>query len=239
MVAPTFAEYAMTQTEKTLVQSVVEKVQKQPVRVQESMIMALKKGADKTSVNERKKAILLAVETGLRKKSTTEGKTVVLATKLEREQIKKSFVTKNIDQKDGSVTLDISGQLSSTIEPKEVNFEAHMAADVDMHNLTNPKVRLTIDASGSADAENMSGSAELRVVDSFGFFKFATLTSTSPDIRDELVALQPFLNIWWKVPLSESDLANIATTEELTTQNNKTMEKILLSTNIIPVLQYM
>jgi len=229
----------MTQTEKTLVQSVVEKVQKQPVRVQESMIMALKKGADKTSVNERKKAIFRAIEMGLRTKSTLNGETTVLATQLERTQIKKSFVTKNIDQKDGSVTLDISGQLSSTIEPKEVNFEAHMAADVDMHNLTNPKVRLTIDASGSADAENMSGSAELRVVDSFGFFKFATLTSTSPDIRDELVALQPFLNIWWKVPLSESDLANIATTEELTTQNNKTMEKILLSTNIIPVLQYM
>ena len=239
-VAPTFAQYTLTQKEQTMVQSVISKIQQKPARVQEAMIMALKNGANKPSVNEQKKALLLAVETGLRKKSTTEGKTVVLATKLEREQIKKSFVTKNIDQKDGSVTLDVSGEITSTSIPEIVTFDTHMAVDVDMHDPKNPKVRLAVDASGSADEENMSGSAEMRVVDTFGFFKFATLTSTSPDINNELAALQPFLNVWWKVPLSQSDLLDIATTEEVpVVQNNKTMEKILLSTNILPVLQYM
>ena len=233
-----FAQYTLTPEEETLVQSVIATIQKKPIRTQESMIMMLKNGANKTSINERKRVIFGVIETGLRTKATIQGKTSVLATKLEREQIKQSFVTKNIDQKDGSVTLDISGKFTSTSTPKVVTFDTHMVADVDMHDLKNPKVRLAVDASGAADEENMSGSAELRVLDSFGFFKFANLASTSPDIRDQLIGLQPYLNIWWKVPLSPSDLADIANTEELTTQNNKTMEKILLSTNVLPALQY-
>lgn len=237
-VVPTFAQYTLTQEEQTLVQSVIVKLQQKPVRSQESMIMMLKNGVNKTSANARKKAIFSAIETGLRTKVTLQGKTSVLATKLEREQIKKSFVTENIDQKDGSITLDVSGKLTSTSTPKVVTFDTHMAVDVDMNDLKNPKVRLAVDASGAADTENMSGSAEMRVVDTFGFFKFATLTSTSPDIRDELVALQPYLNIWWKVPLSQSDIIDIGATKPAA-QSDGALGKILLTSNILPVLQYM
>ena len=40
------------------------------------------------------------------------------------------------------------------------------------------------------------------------------------------------------MPLSPSDLATIANTEEPTVQNDKMMEKVLLSTNVLPALQY-
>lgn len=239
-VSTAFADYTLTAADTVVVQEVIQKVQSRSSARQEVVIRALKNAQNKADFTAQKQAIFAAVESGLRKTSTVEGETVVLATQLEREHIQKALVTENIDQKDGSVTLDVSGKLTSTSMPETVTFDTHMAIDVDMHDLKNPKVRLVIEASGAADEENISGAAEMRVVDAFGFFKVATLTSTSPDIHDQLIELQPFLNIWWKVPLSETDLADIAETDDdILLQNDTSIEKILLSKNIVPVLQYM
>jgi hypothetical protein len=48
------------------------------------------------------------------------------------------------------------------------------------------------------------------------------------------------LNTWWKFPLSETDLADIAETEKSTIQTSQTqsLEYILLRKNILPTLQY-
>lgn len=239
-VSSVFADYTLTSADMVVVQETIQKVQARSSARQEVVIRALKNAQNKTDFTAQKQAIFAAVESGLRKTSTVEGETVILATQLEREHIKKALVTESIDQKDGSVTLDVSGQLTGTSTPEAVTFDTHMAIDVNMHDLKNPKVRLAIEASGAADEENISGAAEMRVVDAFGFFKVATLASTSPDIHDQLVELQSFLNIWWKVPLSETDLADIAETDDdILLQDDTSITKTLLSKNIVPVLQYM
>ncbi|MEI6711210.1 MAG: hypothetical protein WCK88_03075 [bacterium] len=234
MLFPVFAEYTLKADDQKTVNTIIQKVKTKPIHTQEIIIKALKTAQNKTNLTEQKQAIFAAVEFGLRQKDSA-GK--LLATSLERKEITTSIFTKKVDEKVGSATLHISGNLTSTIDPKKVVFDTTLGIDADMKDNQNPKVGIQINVSASADAEKFAGSGEMRVINQQGFFLLKDLSLT-PDESNIAALVSPYLNIWWKVPLDQASLQDINVQTTLQTQKREEVQKILSKTNIIPSLIY-
>ncbi len=233
---PVYAAYTLTSEDQKLVNSFTQKAQQKPLRYQETVIAALK-NAQLTITDERKIALFQAIESNLRKKF--QG--YVLATRVEREEIVDAL-TKDTDQMTGSVEIGLSGKLTSTTEPYAVTFDTQFLMDVDAQDISNPKVRLQFDGSGSADTESASATAEMRVVDNNFFILLSKLNIVSSSGIDISSYIKPYIGTWYTTSLDNDFEMNSSVQingDELSLEEEKALLNTLLYTNFIPNLRYL
>lgn len=82
----------------------------------------------------------------------------------------------------------------------------------------------------------LDAAGELRVLDSVGYFLVKKFSLTPDEGMGD--TLEPFLNIWWRVPLDESSMQDIETSSEETVNDLETVRSALLKKNVIPKLIY-